>query len=349
MPRTLTAVLVTNDADMVERLEFLADGSCVVILGHTAYTSRGIRKLLRKPPRLVLCDGSAGEEVYIPYAKHLSDSDCRSFVVLLSSQTDISVLARAAVAGVAAVIPPLLPQAQLIESLTQISKGLAPETGKAFERIREELGIACGLAGRASFPGRRADQHGLIERCLRLGLSEAETAAFLGVDAADARRLVLSTESRQREKTPSRISASWGGTLAFVAAIALGLGFFAASASTPAAVPFRGRIAYEDSSPIPSGALRVEFWPINAGVGSGVVAHAVTDNVTGVFTAVTDTRGTAAALPRGRYRVTLLQSTGDAVPSSIIPGEYGDPSKSPLTCDPSSGITLLAVRRPASS
>ena len=349
MPRTITAVIVTNDESMADRIRGLTSGSQVAVLGHTAYTPRGVRKILKNPPHLVLCDGSAGEGLYAPYARNISPPKSRSLVVLLSSQADVAVLARAAVAGVSAVIPPLLPQTQLVDSLTKIAEGAAPDSGTAFERIREELGIPFGKTSQAPSLDRRSDQRDLAERCLRLGLSEAETATFLRVDVADIRRLEPTTDSRLKMPTLSGISTGWRRLLCSAFVAVLGLGYLAAFDSPPASGPFRGRIAYEDASPIPAGALRVEFWPIRDTAGRGIVAYATTDNVTGVFTTVTNHSSNASSLSPGLYRVTLRQGTGDLVPSSIIPEEYGDPSRSPLTCDPSKGATLFAVRDPSIS
>lgn len=347
MPKPLTAVIVTNDDSMAERISQLANRSAIAVLGHTAYTPRGLRKILKKPPNLILCDGAAGEGCYIPYARHISDQGTRALVVLLSSQTDVALLARAAVAGVAAVIPPLLPQAPLLEALRQVARGGTPNEGKAFQRIRERLGLTGGIPGQAITTVHRSDPRECAERCLQLGLSEDETADFLGVDAVEVARLASSARVYQASQTHSSTSAIVVIRCLIVVAISLAIGVLASSRSVPSLGPFRGRVAYEDSTPIPAGPLRVEFRPMSGTAMNDAVAHAITDHATGVFNSVNIHNGDILSLPRGRYRVTVLQGDGGAVPSSIIPEEYGDPSRTPLVCNSAKGLTLLQIRRPA--
>jgi hypothetical protein len=116
--------------------------------------------------------------------------------------------------------------------------------------------------------------------------------------------------------------------------------------------PFRhalisGKITYEDGSPIVVDALMLTFVPQTAPIDAKTHPRPgmATVNKDGTFDSATTYKANDG-LVQGKHKVVLVGANGAPMPSSIVPPEYCDPTKTPLEVDTATLPFDLKVRKP---
>lgn len=341
MGSRVDAVIVTPDGDAATRLSQLLEGSAINVLGSTALTERGLRKIAKRPPPLILFEGDAAGEDSTSFLRALSIECPHSRTIVLSGTSDIGFLARVAIAHAYSVIPSMLPRPLMVESLVACAKGGTPEAGAAYARVAEALDQHRKDA--SSEP----DAGNAVTACLQLGLSPEETARFLGLaaDSLHGARDCASPPTCDRTLARSvSVPPKVIGIAVCVLAI-LSAGIYSTNRSAP--THFRGRIVYPDNRPLPCGSLRLEFWPQRMNTLSAPIGRADTERATGVFYGVVPLQGNSNGIPAGVYRVTLSLPSGAPVPPFLAGSEYSEPKTTPLACDTNDGLVLLTVNKPS--
>jgi hypothetical protein len=114
-------------------------------------------------------------------------------------------------------------------------------------------------------------------------------------------------------------------------------------------VKVHGTLTYEDGSLIPAQEIGLTFVPDAASIGKThpKAGFCFIDTKTGEFRDVT-THTPFDGLVRGKHKVQVTGQNHVPLPTTIVPAEYADPSKTPLVVDTDHLPFEIKVAKPAS-
>lgn len=343
-------VLVTDTPSTSSRVSYLASCSPQVdLLGTTAFTTRGLRKIARRPPRIVLIDGQGHEATYLSFARNLLAVAPSICLVLFGRGQDISSVARAIAAGFRGSIPLGCDALAFQSALSACVLGEVPSVDMGFARVWNSIAPEAPHRKPRSpntpqESGSRRASRRLIRRCLAAGLTISETAYYLGIGDDTVTRVAVSTVSRGVPWFAVGRAALAVTSVGLCALVLIG-GMRWLKARTEH-VAFSGRLTYDDEAPLPVESFEVLFHCDTEGDGLvRRVGRSYGPHPDGTFDGVMY-REQTPGLSRGVYRVTICLPGQTPLPAFIADATYGVAEKSPLTAWVTGDPIVLRVPRP---
>jgi len=113
-------------------------------------------------------------------------------------------------------------------------------------------------------------------------------------------------------------------------------------------VPVSGKVGYEDGSLIPAEKIRIKFLsqaPVTDPKRHPRMGIAAADGKTGTFDSAT-TYVYKDGIIRGEHKVLIEAIGGGDIQGELVPAEYLDPGKTPLTINTDQLPLELKVRKP---
>ena len=347
MENPISLVVATSEKRLLSRIESLTRGSHVSVLGAAPFSDKAIQQVAARQPGVVILDGQAAEQDYLPFVQKLLVATPRTKCVLFGTSVDVAVMARAVAAGVHGYLPTTITYPDFIESISSIVAGRSSKADSAFTRTATAMAIPAIAGGAEASSGKvTSAMKKAASQCLNLGLTVPETARYLGLTEEQVEQFMARTAT-----VGSASGLITKRRLLYGAALAVGLLTMSRvsgmrASDSPKTEPVHGQVLYEDGSALPVGMCELTFHSIAAPTqGRSRVGRAVVEGQNGEIQRVCyDAK--YPGLPPGEYKVTVRLPGQVTLPSFIATEEYGDPAKTPLMIDATQGRFTLKIKRP---
>jgi DNA-binding NarL/FixJ family response regulator len=298
---------------------------------------------------VVLIDAQTDKANALAVSKAVSERVPEAKLVILGSNADLELAARAIVAGASCFVLESTPPAELADALSRAAAGKDPNEQTMFGRVYSSLALPGGRDGWFRTPsGHRLTTEDAIKQWDQFGLSADEIAAYLQVRHSEAENVARQTRAVIRPSLISQISDLFtpaGGSsrssirvlvIALASLVMLRLAvlvLFGAQKHGIETTEVNGRLVSKLSATQLRG-LHICFWPMSS---KRPQQHELRPSTVRVWSENGDFTGTVImgrSDPHhgaGReYAVTILTGEYDPFPEAVVPPEYGDPATTPL-------------------
>ena len=312
-------------------------------------------------PCVVVIDALQNDTDGLAIVKNLSESRPKAKAVILGRSPDLSLVARAIVAGASHFLLESTPADEFGTTLADLVAGKQPNEESLFGRVYGSLpGSESREGWFRTLSGRRLNTEDAIKQCDQFGLSVDEIADYLHVPIGEAERI---TKKARKVVKPSLLSQllssvmpAGGGSaysrnylltvLALLLAVRVVVWVMSPGSSGVPTAFIRGRLVSRLSAENLRG-LHICFWPMaedgkQAGKARPSTVRVWSEDGRFDGTVIVDSQYAEAPSQR-EYAVTIHDGEYGTFPEKILPEAYGDPVRTPLRVKGLGGEVMVTL------